>query len=235
MVVIDMATPLNQTGEIKNLWKIIVVDLKSIIELRAFKPTSLPMKLFKGKDNVVTMLFKGINYSSVKDLRLAFEQEALKLNADGYNIYIVMNPINAGFTAGSAGDKDIDYRDLLLIDIDRSGTSKEPASDEELEAARELADDIAAYLKLGGLDDPLRVMSGNGYHLYYILDNVANSPENTQRIKDFLNDLATEFDNDIVKVDTCVFNASRITKVVGTIARKGEETVERPYRMAVLL
>lgn len=235
MVVIDMATPLNQTGEIKNLWKIIVVDLKSIIELRAFKPTSLPMKLFKGKDNVVTMLFKGINYSSVKDLRLAFEQEALKLNADGYNIYIVMNPINAGFTAGSAGDKDIDYRDLLLIDIDRSGTSKEPASDEELEAARELADDIASYLKLGGLDDPLRVMSGNGYHLYYILDNVANSPENTQRIKDFLNDLATEFDNDIVKVDTCVFNASRITKVVGTIARKGEETVERPYRMAVLL
>ncbi len=234
-MVIDMTAPLNQTGEIKKLWQIKVVDPKSIIELRAFKPTSIPTKHFKGKDNVVTMLFKGINYSSVKDLRLAFEQEALRLNADGYNIYVVMNHINESFTAGSAGDKDIDYRDLLLIDIDRASTSKEPATDEELEAARELADDIASYLKLGGLDDPLRVMSGNGYHLYYILDNVANSPENTQRIKDFLNDLATEFDNDIVKVDTCVYNASRITKVVGTIARKGEESAERPYRMAVLL
>ena len=230
-----MATQLNQTGEIKKLWQIKVAGPKSIIELRAFKPTSISTKLFEGKEDVVTKLFKGNNYKSTAELKLAFEQEAIRLNAAGYNIYVVMNPINAGFTAGSAGDKDIAYRDLLLIDIDRASTPKEPASDEELEAARELADDIASYLKLGGLDDPLRVMSGNGYHLYYILDNVANSPENTQRIKDFLNDLATEFDNDIVKVDTCVFNASRITKVVGTIARKGEETVERPYRMAVLL
>ena len=215
---------LQQTKEIKNLWRIKAVGATSIIELRAIKP-----------DGIITKLFKGKDFNSSDELRLAFEQEALRLNADGYNIYVVMNPINESFTGQSAKDQDIAYRDLLLIDIDRSGTSKEPASDEELEAARVLADDIASYLKQGGLDDPLRVMSGNGYHLLYILDNVANSPENTQRIKDFLNDLATEFDNDIVKVDTCVFNASRITKVVGTIARKGEETAERPYRMAVLL
>lgn len=219
-----MATPLNQTDEIKNLWRIKAVGSTSIIELRAIKP-----------DGIYTKLFKGVNYNSVEDLRLAFEQEALKLNAQGYNIYVVMNPIKAGFTGKSAGDKDIDYRDLLLIDVDRSGTSKDPASDEELEAARVLADQIATYLKLYGFDEPLRVMSGNGYHLYYVLDNVTNAPENTQRIKDFLNDLATEFDNDIVKVDTCVFNASRITKVVGTIARKGKETAERPFRIARFL
>jgi hypothetical protein len=29
-----------------------------------------------------------------------------------------------------------------------------------------------------------------------------------------------------------VFNASRITKVVGTVARKGLESEDRPYRMA---
>ena len=47
-----------------------------------------------------------------------------------------------------------------------------------------------------------------------------------------LKNLATEFDNDTVKIDTTVFNASRITKVVGTFARKGLESEGRPYRMA---
>lgn len=215
---------LQQTKEIKNLWRIKAVGPNSIIELRAIKP-----------DGIITKLFKGKDFNSSDELRLAFEHEALRLNTDGYNIYVVMNPINDSFTGQSAKDQDIAYRDLLLIDIDRLGTSKEPASDEELEAARVLADEIATYLKQGGLDDSFLVMSGNGYHLYYILDKVTNSPENTQRIKDFLNDLATEFDNDIVKVDTCVYNASRITKVVGTIARKGEETAERPFRMARFL
>ena len=44
--------------------------------------------------------------------------------------------------------------------------------------------------------------------------------------------LANKFDNEIVKIDTVVYNASRITKVVGTIARKGLESEGRPYRMA---
>ena len=213
-----------QTQEIKNLWRIKAVGAESIIELRAIKGKKPLTKLFNGKD-----------YKSADELKLAFEQEALSLNALGYNIYVVMNPINESFTGQSASDPDIAYRDLLLIDIDRVGKPKEPASDEELEAARVLAVDIASYLKLGGMDDPIKVMSGNGYHLYYILENIANSEDNKFAIKYFLNDLATEFDNDIVKVDTCVYNASRITKVVGTIARKGEETAERPYRMARFL
>lgn len=213
-----------QTQEIKNLWRIKAVGAESIIELRAIKGKKPLTKLFNGKD-----------YKSADELKLAFEQEALSLNALGYNIYVVMNPINESFTGQSASDTDIAYRDLLLIDIDRVGKPKEPASDEELEAARVLAVDIASYLKLGGMDDPIKVMSGNGYHLYYILENIANSEDNKFAIKYFLNDLATEFDNDIVKVDTCVYNASRITKVVGTIARKGEETAERPYRMARFL
>ncbi len=215
---------LNQVEEIKNLWRIKAVGAESIIELRAIKGKKPLTKLFNGK-----------NYKSADELKLAFEQEALSINALGYNIYVVMNPINESFTGQSASDPDIAYRDLLLIDIDRVGKPKEPASDAELEAARALSDDIASYLKQGGCDDPIKVMSGNGYHLYYILENIANSLESKEFIKDFLHDLATEFNNDIVKVDTCVYNASRITKVVGTIARKGEETAERPYRMAMFI
>lgn len=214
---------LNQSEEIKNLWKIIATGPNSIIELRAIKPAGIITKLLKGKD-----------YNSVNELQLAFEQEALKLNDQGYNIYVVMNPIKDDFLGSSASDKDIAYRDLLLIDIDRHDT-KNPANDIELIAAEKLAEDVAAYLKEGGWHDPVMVMSGNGYHLYYALYNVPNIDEVKDAIKSFLKDLAVIFDNDEVKIDTTVFNASRITKVVGTIARKGEESSDRPYRMARLV
>jgi len=38
-----------------------------------------------------------------------------------------------------------------------------------------------------------------------------------------------------MSIQELVFNASRITKVVGTIARKGPESEGRPYRMARVL
>jgi hypothetical protein len=53
--------------------------------------------------------------------------------------------------------------------------------------------------------------------------------------------LAKRYDTATVKVDTGVYNASRITKVPGTIARKGVEVEdptginERCYRMASVL
>ncbi len=214
----------NQSEEIKNIWKLKITGKDSILELRAIKKQAV-------KPEIITQLFKGKNFQSVEALRLAFEQESLRLNALGYNIYTVMNPINDSFTSGSVGDSDIAYRDLLLIDIDRHDT-KNPATEEDLENAKGLADKVAEYLKVGGWDDPIKVMSGNGYHLYYILNNVANSDDIRDAIKDFLKDLGEVFNTDLVKIDTNVFNASRITKVVGTIAYKGEESAERPYRMA---
>jgi hypothetical protein len=47
--------------------------------------------------------------------------------------------------------------------------------------------------------------------------------------------LATKFDNDTVGVDRVVYNAGRITKIPGTIARKGVESEGRPYRMAMIV
>ena len=214
-----------QAEEIKNLCKIKITGATSVLELRAIKKQAWQ------DAEIITKLFRGKDFNSVHELRLAFEQEALRHNAKGFNIYVVMNPINDSFIGSSATDKDIAYRDLLLIDIDRHDT-KNPANDIELEAAEALADKVASYLKDGGWQDPIKVMSGNGYHLYYILDHVANTDDIRDAIKDFLKDLAVAFDTDVVKIDTSVFNASRITKVVGTIAYKGEESADRPYRMA---
>lgn len=211
-----------QKVEIKKLWQIKLVGPKSVVELRALKQGAHP----------VMKIFYGHEYADVAALRDEFEDEALKLNQQGYNIYIVMNPIKESFTGHSASDQDIQYRDLLLIDIDRAQKASEPADQAELDAALALSDEIISYLKSQGWDEPIRMMSGNGYHLYYILNQLPNDIKHKELIEGALKELADHFNNSVVKVDTVVFNASRITKVPGTIAYKGTATQTRPYRMA---
>jgi hypothetical protein len=208
--------------EIKKLWQAKLVLPNSILELRAIKQGAAP----------IIRIFKGANHSNLEALQMAFENEALKLNQQGYNIYIVMNPIKESFEGHSASDEDIQYRDLLLIDIDRAQKASEPADQAELDAALTLANDIAEYLKAQGWDQPIRMMSGNGYHLYYILNQLPNDAHHKNLVTEALRELADHFDTPGVKVDTVVFNASRITKVPGTIAYKGTASANRPYRMA---
>lgn len=214
----------SQQKAIKKLWAIKATSNDSVLELRAIKGPE-----------IISKIFKGVAYHSKAELKLAFEEEALRLNAAGYNIYYVMNPIHDDFKYGSVKDKDIAYRDLLLIDIDKVGHKGESSSDAELEAARLLSEQIADYLKSEGWDEPFRMMSGNGYHLYYVLNELPNNEAHKKLVEGALRELAEKFNNGIVAVDTVVFNASRITKVPGTIARKGENTTERPHRMAVVL
>ena len=215
---------LSAHGEIKKLWDIKVVNEGSVLELRAIKGSE-----------IVSTLFKSSRYKSIDELKTAFENEALRLNDFGYNIYYVMNPICEDFISGSAKDKDIACRDLLLIDIDKVGHKGESSTDYELEAARLLSEEIAGYLQSEGWDEPIRMMSGNGYHLYYLLSKLPNDEKTKALVEGVLHELADKFNNDIVAADTVVFNASRITKVPGTIARKGPNTAERPHRMAVVL
>ena len=214
-----------QAKEINKIWRIKALSPLSILELRAIHATKKP----------ISKLLKGENFPSTDALKLAFEKEALSLNAAGYNVYFVMNPIRQDFESGSVKDNDIEYRDLLLIDIDKVGHKGESSTDRELDAARLMSEQITDYLKSEGWDKPIRMMSGNGYHLYYVLNELPNDEVNKSLVEGALQELANKFNNDIVAIDTVVFNASRITKVPGTIARKGPNTAERPHRMAVVL
>ena len=218
------------TPEIKNLWHIVVAQPDSVFELRAIWP--------KGgacERQPKSKLFRADDYQSLEARKEAVEASALALNGDGYNVYIVMNPIRSCFEGGrSVTDNDIDRRSVLLVDIDRSGVHDEPATDSEVQSARDLADEVVRYLHPRGFTTPVRVDSGNGHHLYFPLENVGNTPESTKSIRMLLHRLADRFDNDVVKIDTSVYNASRITKVVGTVARKGAEGPARPYRVAKL-
>ena len=217
----------NQKEEIKKIWRIIGTNDSSVLELRALWPSAI-----EPTRPALTTHFRATDYGGIDGCKSAFEAEALRLNAIGYNIYVVMNPIKSIFNGNAAEDKDIAHRDLLLIDIDRAQTAKQPATAEEVDAAKHLADIVMAYLETMGWSAPIRVMSGNGHHLYYALPAVANDDESKHDVQRLLKTLASEFDNETVKIDTSVFNASRITKVVGTVARKGLESEDRPYRVA---
>ena len=54
--------------------------------------------------------------------------------------------------------------------------------------------------------------------------------DDAEYTKKFLQTLDMLFSDEYVKIDTAVFNPARITKVYGTIARKGANTPERPHR-----
>ena len=219
--------------EIKKTWRIIAIDKNSLLELRPICPMPNINKI-----KPFVKHFRGSDYSyDVEKLKNAFESEALKLNALGFNIYTTLNPIkhDAEFCHGKACSiKDIDYRDLLFIDIDRANDTSQPASEEELLLAEGVCDALIAYFKSEGEAPVAKVMSGNGYHLYYELEDIPNSEEATQAIKQLLYKLASDFNNDKIKIDTSVSDPSRITKVLGCIARKGTASEQRPYRMVTL-
>ena len=108
-------------------------------------------------------------------------------------------------------------------------------SSEELEAAKGVMSKIYVYLKGMGFSDPVFGMSGNGYHMIYRTE-MENSPETAMLVKNFLAVLNIFFETDLVSIDNTVFNAARITKLIGTVSRKGtDKDSERPQRLSKLL
>ena len=216
--------------QISRMWEIFELRNTDVIELRAIWPKGVGQP----KPPQTRHFYVG-RYPSVDACQRAVEAAALQLNRMGYNAYIVMNPLKPEFDGRNARKEDILHRRLLLVDLDRSGTRDDPATAQELDAALAVAKSIMAFTANLGLPEPSIVMSGNGYHLYYRLADLPNTPETTMLIEGTLQSLADIFNTDSVEVDTKVSDAGRITKIPGTIARKGKESADRPYRQAVVV
>ena len=214
---------------IRDTWKIIGVGNSTILEIRGICPAGHQLK-----PRSISKLFRRIDYDTEQGLKQAVNTWTLSQNDLGYNMYIVMNSIRANFRNGSARDEDIEFRDLLLIDLDRATDTKKPATDQEIDAAFEVAESICGSLKERGVDGPIKVMSGNGVHLYFVLDSLKNDHQSKEEIQQLLCLLSRQFDTPLIKVDRSVFNASRITKMPGTVMRKGTEQPDegRVYRRA---
>ena len=218
-------TRADMEAEAQRNWEIFQSDVP-LLEIRSICPFTRA---------VVCKIFYRCEFPSIGAFRETIKMYAIQMNLQGYNIYINLNPALPSFKGKRLSDKDIDYLDLIFFDIDRSGTHKVPATDAELLAAFDLGDKVSASLFAEGWGKPIKTCSGNGCHLYYVLENIGIQQEETDLIKQTLKLLAKEFNTATTEIDTVVWNASRITKFLGTIARKGEETATRPYRLARLL
>jgi hypothetical protein len=169
---------------------------------------------------------------------------ALSLESFAKGVYVTLNPLKKDILArrcnridyanehDTATDKDVLVRRYLLVDADPVRVTGISATDEEKAEASNTIIALGEYLHGEGWPDPIMADSGNGYHLLYRIDLPT---DDGGLVKRCLQALGDRFDNDRVKIDREVFNPSRITKLYGSVARKGDPIAERPHRRSALL
>jgi len=168
-------------------------------------------------------------------------------------IYITLNPVLPDLMARTYNrlveaeqgsltkDHQVVDRRWLLIDLDAIRVQGVSSTEAEVTAAMIKADIIKADLTAKGWPDPVVSMSGNGYHLLYRVDIPCNkgdkSADEHDLLKRVLQGLGAQYSDDSIHVDLTVFNASRITKLYGTLVAKGDNCPElgRIHRMSRLV
>jgi hypothetical protein len=158
----------------------------------------------------------------------AFQSGLLK------NVYVTLNPLqpSCDLVEGAAKDDDILSRRWLMVDFDSVRPANVSATDAEKVSNGQKAQEVRGWLSELGFPEPFVADSGNGYHLLYRIDLPR---DDGGLVKRFLKALAEKFDTDKVKIDTSVSNPSRITKLYGTVARKGENQPDRPHRKSAII
>jgi len=180
---------------------------------------------------------------------MALWVEPLDASGLAEGIYITLNPVDPSLLARAANrlvglkrndatttDDQITVRRWVLVDIDPVRPKGISSTADELKRAADRAKSVRSHLQERGWPPPITACSGNGIHLLYRVDMEAG-PASTEATKAFLNNLATQFSfsDSQVDIDRAVFNLSRITKLYGTVARKGDPTDDRPHRRSSLL
>ena len=164
---------------------------------------------------------------------------------DGW--FFTLNPVNPDLLArrtnrlatfakkgSGATDADVIKRRWLLIDADATRPAGISATDEEKEAAQALSFALQTYLHDHGWPDPVVIDSGNGWHSLYRVD-LPNDADSLALVSGALKALAVLFDTDAATIDRSVSNAARISKLPGTMVRKGDANDSRPWRRAKLI
>ena len=213
---------------VHEMWTVFDDPDDPVLEIRSIWPKGI-----EPSRGTISKCFHQAQYQSDQAFRAAVESYVIKMNQQGYNLYSTLNPLKAEIGQfSSAKDVDVVCRRRLLIDIDRDTGKDHPATNADIEAAKALGEQIANYLNGLGWPEPVQLMSGNGHHLIYPLDDLPNTDEITKEIRDLLRNLKAKFSVNGLSVDTTVSNASRVIKLPGTLARRGTEITNHPYRVA---
>jgi len=163
---------------------------------------------------------------------------------DAVAVYLTLNPVNPALKARAANrlqdgkptttsDNVIVCLRHLLIDCDPIRPSDISATDAQHDEAVKTRSLIRQWLRDEmGWPEPLAItMSGNGGGLIYKIE-LPNEPEHVQLLQRLLQGLSSLFTTKQVVVDTTTYNPARITKIVGTVAAKGDHLEDYPWRLS---
>lgn len=214
------------TQQIYKWWDVFKHN-SEMTEVRILDGTKTYSGYFKNVDNLIKAIqpYDGYQHAQIY-FTLNHIKEACYSRCPEKIILIKREP--------TTGDNDIDGRTHVLIDLDPVRPTGVSSSNEELEYAHRKAAEVYRYLMAQGFNEPIVCRSGNGYHIIIPCAIVAND-ETTAIIKKFIQVMALLFTDDKVDVDEKVFNLSRICKLYGVTARKGENTPERPWRQSEII
>ncbi len=159
-------------------------------------------------------------------------------------IYFTQNPCDPDLLARAdnrlkrkarhtTADSDIARYTHLTVDCDPARKAGISATDEELARALALRDAVVEFLtsELCWPAPCIEMMSGNGGHATWRID-LAGDDDGRALVESALQTLAELFGTADVSIDTTLCNPSRIIKLAGTVAGKGDPLPHRPHRMA---
>ena len=176
----------------------------------------------------------------------AFCKQVTALHLENYTAYQVLGELRNEYVAGkslnelalhaknTAKDGDIQTICYIMTDFDPMRPSKTSATEAEKQAAYQRLVLYLVDMKGAGLIPSIITDSGNGYNAYFRV-NLPNTPENVKLVKDFVRICHIGYSDDLVEFDPTVTNPSRLAKLPGTWAVKGQNTSERPHRQSCIL
>src|SRR5260221_7823669 len=214
----------------------LTTSIREGIDLFFVPDTELEIRILKTPKGTISGCFDAL------DTAVRAVEEAAAMLEGNSTFYATMNPVTREVHARAANrlkpyanvttsDGEILKRHYLLLDFDPTRPRGVSSTDVELARALARRDEVITWLSGQGWADPVRAMSGNGGHALYSID-LPNDDPSRDLIKACLDVLHQTFLDTEVTIDRAVFNAARICKVYGTIARKGDPTADRPHRRA---
>ncbi len=181
-------------------------------------------------------------YFDVNKFGLNLMLNEVKKYVNEYSIYFTLNPpknellqrsqnVLSPYAKSTTKDAEIAVIRWLHVDLDPVRVTNSSSTNEELEIARKKSSAIMKFLKTKyDFPEPVLSCSGNGINLDYKLNDLPNTVENKQLLKNVLKTLDILFSDNKIKVDVTTHNPSRIIKLFGCKTFKGENTRDRPHR-----
>lgn len=222
--------------------------IKKIMELLGHREAGgvTEVRIFP-KDRYLTINGKreyvGKTVSGYYDNYAKLAEDAAPFDGKG-SIFVTINPCKAELLARAinrlrynadttTSDDDIRCDLWFPIDVDPIRPTDISSTHDELQAALRKRNEVVDFLAHFGVD-AIKGMSGNGGHALIRLIGYPNSLKTRQAKERLTHFLSEKFSDDAVSVDNTVFNMSRLWKLYGTLACKGDSTQDRPHRSAYL-